>query len=334
MDLLITGADSDSMPMTKLYRNDGDWLFSESPSNIINLINSSVDCKDYNHDGFPDIIIEGDDGTNRVTKIYKNLNGEFIDIGRPFTNTNFGSVKWLDFDNDGEMDFVQSGLKGEPFHSGPTCIMYAEVTSLQFYHNDGNDAFSLSSEKTHSQAYGRSSISVGDVDNDGGDDVAVSGTPGIGRCIVGINWEVGYIDEMFMSSPRLYKNQGNGIFSDMEADIPRCFTWGSHDYCVFGEFISYSIKLGDFNNDGLLDILRTGNGGYGFPSTLYINKLPAINNPPSIPTGLTTEIISNGVTLSWNNSSDDHTSSNNLVYRIYLRDTANMYQVSKVNLDF
>jgi hypothetical protein len=136
----------------------------------------------------------------------------------------------------------------------------------------------LTSEQTYSRAYGRSSTTLGDYDNDGDFDLAINGTPGVGRCVVGIGGDVGYIDEMLMSAPRIYRNDSNNFFTDIQVDIPRCRTADSyHDFCIFGGCAGYSISFGDYNNDQKLDILRSGNGGYGISSAIYKNMMSVQN---------------------------------------------------------
>ncbi|RCK74536.1 MAG: hypothetical protein IGBAC_1484 [Ignavibacteriae bacterium] len=58
---------------------------------------SSVAWGDYNLDGYLDIVLTGFDGTNRITKLYKNVGGNsFINASGPFVGSIDDTVSWGD----------------------------------------------------------------------------------------------------------------------------------------------------------------------------------------------------------------------------------------------
>ena len=73
--------------------------------------NSSVAWGDYDDDGDLDILLTGYDGSNTlVAKVYRNDGGVFVDIGAGLTGVNYSSVAWGDYDNDGDLDILLTGL--------------------------------------------------------------------------------------------------------------------------------------------------------------------------------------------------------------------------------
>ncbi|HTK82221.1 MAG TPA: FG-GAP-like repeat-containing protein, partial [Bacteroidota bacterium] len=66
---------------------------------------------DFDNDGDLDILISGYDGSEPITRIYRNDNGTFTDIqaGLPGVISEHG-VSWGDYDNDGDYDLAISGI--------------------------------------------------------------------------------------------------------------------------------------------------------------------------------------------------------------------------------
>lgn len=116
-DVLISGFNSSYIPYTALYNNDGNENFIlNTEINLMQLYWGSTSFVDYDNDGDLDIFISGADvNTLPFAKFYKNENEEFIEdleaeIG--ISGTYISSVNWSDYDNDGDLDFVLSGLDG------------------------------------------------------------------------------------------------------------------------------------------------------------------------------------------------------------------------------
>ncbi len=72
LDIILTGADKDYNPVTKLYINNGRGGFDELQHEIENVYNSSIDWIDYDGDGDLDLLISGDNGEKFITKAYLN----------------------------------------------------------------------------------------------------------------------------------------------------------------------------------------------------------------------------------------------------------------------
>ena len=102
---------------------------------------------------------------------------------------------------------------------------------VQFWQGSGDLSFSRNSafESVASQAGGDGGLDVGDVDLDGDLDIIQ---------VAELDGQIGYRDD-------LLKNNGQGQFS---RSSPFCASWGSP-----------SIQLADFDYNGYLDVIQTGN---------------------------------------------------------------------------
>jgi hypothetical protein len=52
--------------------------------------------------------------------VYRNIGGNFIDLGAGLLGTYFGTAAWGDVDNDGDLDIVVTGFDGTNGTAGST----------------------------------------------------------------------------------------------------------------------------------------------------------------------------------------------------------------------
>jgi hypothetical protein len=233
-DLVITG--KGGPVKTTLYINDGSGNFSEaSGTPFVNVYGGTVGFADVNNDDFIDLLITGTTGggTRTVNLYINNQNGNFATRATPFVPANNGDFAFADIDNDEDNDLIYTGL-------GAT----DKFTKL--YLNDGSANFS-EVVSTPFEALNSSSVRFIDVENDGDEDVILCGQFNTAPFSTNVY------------STKLYRNNGNGIFT---MDTASSFIGSS----------SGDLSVADSDNDGDLDILLNGNSPQGLITKLYINN--------------------------------------------------------------
>lgn len=229
MDMAVVGySNSDGAPISRIYSYNGNFI--DSGVVLPGISRGSIDWGDYNNDGQMDLLIVGQDNTSTsITKLFENQDGVFIEVDLPtVTGVSFGDAAWVDYDNDGLLDFMVSGVTGVAPSTGDP------VTQL--YRNTGT-GFELVFDTVFTGVR-EGSIDWGDIDNDGDLDVLITGLTATSQNFTG-----------------LYLNDITG-FTEASTGLP--------------QLVDGFAKFGDYDNDGDLDILISGNEAY--PGN-YISKV-------------------------------------------------------------
>lgn len=200
-------------------------VFNKAKSNMIGVMQPIGTWIDAGHNDGLDVLLMGDyysnDSQKIISQLAKNsLNKEFVRVKNSFPAIHRGDIAKGDYDNDGDDDFIVSGLTDN------------KQLIIRLYRNDG--PFHFTPVKDYFTPVMDCSIDWGDFDNDDDLDLIITGKE--------FNNKV---------STRIYRND-KGLFSEMDFGIPGV-SEGSVDW-------------GDFDKDGDLDILLTGNAG-GMPYT-------------------------------------------------------------------
>jgi hypothetical protein len=235
-DLLLTGYDLSNI-ITKIYRNDGNDVFTDVNAGITGVFYSAAVWGDYNNDGFLDFLLTG--GTamdaqekpiNGISLLYKNnQDGSFSPIAIDTVGVYYSTASFVDYDNDGDLDVFFSGKHNSIFVS-------------RLLRNDGNDVFTVVSTNIPALAY--ASSAWGDFDNDGDMDLLFNGAS----------------TEDFQGNPaspvsKIFRNDGNGVFADINANL---ISAGAG-----------SVGWGDYDNDGDIDVIVNGANIIGFNYNFY-----------------------------------------------------------------
>ncbi len=259
---LVNGSTYDALrgkktsPHAALFHNNHDGTFTDvaAKAGVTNdRWGFGVAIADYDNDGWPDIFV-CNFGKNRL--FHNNHDGTFTDVaekaGVTLGNWSDGAT-WGDYDGDGRLDLFVSGyvhydlayqplandgktafafcqLHGVPVMCGPRGLM-GEPDHL--FHNNGDGTFTDVSVKAgvsdSGAYYGFTSIFV-DVNNDGKVDLLVAND----------------------SEPNyLYINKGDGTFEDQS------YVSGFALNKDGREIASMGLAVGDYGNDGLVDLLVT-----------------------------------------------------------------------------
>jgi len=222
-----------------LFHNNGDGTFADvsEKSGILKTPGTyglGVLVADLDNDTWPDIYVANDSTSSTLYK--NNRDGTFTDIaieagvayspdGKPQAGM---GVSAADYDCDGLLDIVKTNFAGD-------------TSSL--YHNLGNLTFE---DTTFQAGLGKNTRFLGwgvsflDFDNDGWADILVTN----GHVYAEVA-ETG-IESGYKERKVLYKNLRNGKFADVSED------GGSG---VLEKVAGRGCAVGDFNNDGVLDVL-------------------------------------------------------------------------------
>ena len=73
-----------------IYKNNSS-SFSTIGAGITGVKNGSSNWIDYDQDGDLDLLITGDDGSNKIATLYQNANGTFTDASAGFTGVHLSS---------------------------------------------------------------------------------------------------------------------------------------------------------------------------------------------------------------------------------------------------
>ncbi len=254
----LEGTKSDVVPRNALYRNEGNWRFtdvSEEAGVDDDGYGLGVAVGDYDNDGDQDIYLNNY-GPNVLYR--NNSNGTFTDVTKQAGVDNGFQVGagtcFLDMDKDGDLDLyvsiyldfsyekhVLTATRGFPVYANPR--FYPPLPDT-LYRNNGNGTFTDVSEAS---GIGRHAgwgmgIVCGDYDNDGDTDVFIGND----------------VAENF-----LFENDGTGKFEEVGLMTGTAYDLHGDEQGSMG------VDCGDYNNDGLLDFYVTSYQGQ--LATLYKN---------------------------------------------------------------
>lgn len=161
-DLVLMGEQPDKY-ITSVYINNTDHFSQMIIPELKALSNGSLSLMDFNNDNHLDIFYTGNDKEgNKHTLLFKNIEGNsFSKVTTSFENVNLSSHTWLDFNNDGFIDLILSGLDSK-----------SQIIT-KTYINNKNEGFDIQ-ELNLSNIYSGNTKSV-DYNKDGWTDLLLTG---------------------------------------------------------------------------------------------------------------------------------------------------------------
>ena len=257
-------------PVSRLFKNNRDGTFSDvtAQSGLARAGWGQGCCVgDYNNDGWNDLFVSYY-GQNVLWR--NNGNGTFTDVtakagliqasgpgGRPRWNS---GCAFLDYDKDGHLDlfvanYIDFDPKTAPLPDAAGCaykgIQVAcgppglEGGKNILYRNNGDGTFTDVSAKSgilDTIGTYALSVTVADLDNDGWPDIYVANDS---------------------TAATFYRNQKDGTFRDEAIESGIAYSPDGKPQAGMG------VSVGDFNRDGLLDIVKTNFAGD--TDSLYMN---------------------------------------------------------------
>ncbi len=303
LDLLVpsTFDHENFVYQTKLVSNGGPdgaggWLFTESSALLDPTTHAQSAWADDDGDGDLDLFLTNVDPylESGFIKRYTNDGGTFTGQDLLGVRVNHGLADWGDYDADRDLDLLVAGNIQE--------VDQSFNTVLRVYRNDGG----AYTETTLIQAPNADWLDIhaatwADYDSDGDIDILATGN------------HVG--DGEIVGHSQIFANNG-GTFTPLGVQLPA-------PYSSIGQGGSFTWL--DIDGDGDLDYLVAGGyfvpGGNGLVEAqmhLYRNMTTASNAPPSLPTGLGSNVLPGVVTLTWQNATDEETPSAALTYELEL----------------
>ena len=237
-----------------LFRNRGNGTFEDvtAASGIFDATSKSlgVALLDYDHDGWPDLLVANDTQPN---KLYRNLrNGTFEDVavraGVAFSEDGKAragmGIDVADFDNSGTPGIAITNFDNE---------------MIALYRAGRGGVYSDVALKAGIGQASRNTLGFGcaffDADLDGKLDL-LAANGHIDETVRNIHGNVGYAQP-----PHLFLNDGRGGFRDMAREAGAEFAAAK---------VARGAAFGDFDRDGDVDLLITTNQG---PALLYRNDV-------------------------------------------------------------
>jgi len=231
-----------------LYRNDGHWRFTEvtASAGVGDMgFGLGVAVADYDNDGNQDIYLNNY-GPNVLYR--NNGDGTFTDVTAAAGVANDSAIgagaNFLDIDGDGDLDLYVSNYvqyrEADTYHTtraghmaylGPAATIYKNTRDI-LYRNNGDGTFTDITDASGIGAHKGSGMGTicGDIDNDHDTDIIVAND---------------------MTGNFLFLNDGHGQFEEMGLFAAMAYDQHGEEQGGMGA------ELGDYDNDGLLDLYIT-----------------------------------------------------------------------------
>ena len=259
-DVAIMGVSNVDGAFNDIYRNN-EGSFTRMNQNFVNLYDGDLSWVDLNKDGYLDLVVSGYNETPQINVYLSKNNAQFFErsentYGLPEL---FASkMAWGDLDNDGDIDLAISGIDSENnnvFHV--------------YYRENGKDNF-VRETQFNSSVASNGFLEIVDIDLDGDNDIKFPGGINI-NSFFRSEYNPGYNDGGgnknsslgFFKTPgaqRLeYIQMGEDGNGNIQSNASR---WGINLKLKNG-----GIAVGDYDNNGIDDLVFTGEDENGVPVT-------------------------------------------------------------------
>ncbi|SIQ66032.1 T9SS type A sorting domain-containing protein [Chryseobacterium sp. RU33C] len=276
--------------------------FTEVQTSMNNFYYSAADIADIDNNGTPDIVLNGaidSDGDGNVDSTYNEVyqnNGTtllpFVGLGADVTH--LGDIKFIDYNNDGLMDIISTGLS------------YMDVVNYKQYRFKNTGTGFVKEAELPGKIYG--SLEVFDFNHDGKTDYAINGTQyahggGFGNRLdyykntgAGFDLTENWVDGTQSGSFKVVDLNNDNLLdlviigSDINGDAVSKVYMNQSGVLVPTQDLAPvavgKIDFADFNADGFQDIVVIGrDGNDDVYSAVLINDGNGALTPQIIPVG-------------------------------------------------
>ncbi len=253
----LEGFPKGQQPISRLFKNNRDGTFTDVTANSgMTRSGWGQGCcvGDYDNNGWNDLFVSYY-GQNIL--YHNHGDGTFTDVtvkaglAQKTTRWNSGCA-FLDYDRDGHLDlfvanYIDFDIKTAPLPEAAGCAYKGMQVACGppgldggkniMYHNNGDGTFTDVSDKsgvTNTIGTYALSVTVADLDNDGWPDIYVANDS---------------------TAATYYQNQKDGTFKDVAIEAGIAYSPDGKPQAGMG------VAIGDFNRDGLLDIVKTNFAG-------------------------------------------------------------------------
>ena len=263
LDLVVTGPNSDEGGTAYLYRYD-ESTNSFAEANVLTPVNtiSGSDWGDVDNDGDLDLVVTGATSSGSNTNIYRNDGDIDADGAVEFGRLGMSSIvsgsdvdivgasaEFGDVNGDGALDLL---VTGEDESTGDP------KTRIYVNENAGTIAFSTLTTPVRQDSTKDGDAAFGDFSGDGRLDVASVG-------------DSTTFDDPNESQSAIFRNEGGSPPSFTKSNV------------AITPVDSASVAWGDYNGDGTLDLIVTGDDETDTPTATLYKQSPALQVTSTAP---------------------------------------------------
>ena len=264
-DVAIMGQSSIEGAVTAIYRNDA-GTFVNTNQDFVKLYDGDITWIDINKDGYLDLVVSGYNQSPQTILYLNNAGISFTqDTTANLPQLFSTKMAWGDLDLDGDIDFAMMGINGSEVLE--SYIGFKEI-----------DGYKLI--KDQFPALVKGALEIADIDLDGDNDLLYSGEDLGGTISSGIVINSFIKGSKSVSLPSVSKSSielintgatgGLGILVQGKNSTASftAFNKGSYDFSgITTALHSGDITAGDFDNNGGIDVVITGEDDNGVATT-------------------------------------------------------------------
>ncbi|MDF3028299.1 MAG: Cadherin [Fluviicola sp.] len=231
LDAFLIGGSGNS-PSATFYTNDSGVFTPLIKSPFTGVLESTSAFADIDGDNDMDVLISGEDFSgSTVARLYTNDgNGNYTIVpGTPFVGVSSGAIGFSDTDSDGDMDVLITGY-------------HINHSTANLYTNNGAGVFTLVAGTPFSPNQ-RGSLVFSDIDNDGDEDVLLTGYNGSYQSIAELYVNTAGNFTLVAGTPFIGLSYSKAAFSDLDGD-------NDQDLIINGYTGSFQPITQQFSNDG------------------------------------------------------------------------------------